>query len=217
MFIMRFKESDKCFSIDYDVSDAYNIKLADPVCVKEWYGITNREIYLNYDINDYLININLLIIQWNNEDEEKNIPVKDRIPIKIFINSNGGDVNPALNLIDIISVSKTPVYTIGLGNCYSSGGLIFLAGHKRFVFENTMFLLHDGYLGEMNTTSKALDKFEFTKKLEEKIKNLVLSRTKISSDLYDKQYRNDWYIFSNEMIELGIADTIVSDINQIFE
>lgn len=214
---MSFKKIDNCFGIDYDTSDLYNIKLADPTIVKEWYGIDNREIYLNYDINDYLININLLIIQWNNEDEQKNIPIKNRIPIKIFINSDGGDINPALNLIDIMSVSKTPIYTIGLGNCYSSAGLIFLAGHKRFVFENTMFLLHDGYLGEMNTTSKALDKFEFTKKLEEKIKKLVLKKTNISSELYDKHYRDDWYIFSNEMIELGIADTIVNDITQIFE
>lgn len=213
---MSFKNIGNCFSIDYDTSDLYNIKLADPTVVKEWYGIDNREIYLNYDINDYIINISLLIIQWNNEDEQKNIPIKDRIPIKIFINSNGGDINPTLNLIDVISTSKTPVYTIGLGNCYSSGGLILLAGHKRFVFENTMFLLHDGYLGEMNTTSKALDKFEFTKKLEEKIKKLVLEKTKISNDLYDKHYRDDWYIFSDEMVELGITDSIINDINQIF-
>jgi ATP-dependent protease ClpP protease subunit len=96
-----------------DVDEVYNLKLPNPDSVLDWKGLLNREIHLNYGINDYLVNIGLMIINWNREDEKLKIPINERTPIKIFINSNGGDLIPTLNLIDIITLSKTPVYTIG--------------------------------------------------------------------------------------------------------
>lgn len=61
-----------------------------------------------------------------------------------------------------------------------------------------------------------LDNFEFTKELEVKIKKYILSRTNISEEEYDKNYRRDWWIFADEAVErYHIADKIVTDITEI--
>ena len=138
-----------------------------------------------------------------------------RKPIKIFINSDGGSVDTVLHIIDMIRLSKTPVYTIGMGRVYSAGGLLLMAGHKRYIFPHTSCLIHDGSSGAIGSIGKMLDNLEFTKELERRVKEFILSSTRISKKLYDKNYRNDWYMFSEEMTELGIADEIVTDIDTI--
>jgi ATP-dependent Clp protease protease subunit len=164
-------------------------------------------------IDDATIDIALYIKKWNEED--KDIPVQERKPIRILINSDGGSVDVVLHCIDMIQLSKTPIYTIGMGRVYSAGGLLLMAGHKRYIFKHTSCLIHDGWSGAFGSVGKMLDNLEFTKLMEEKMKDYILSKTKISEEVYDQNYRRDWFMFSEEMIELGIADEIVTDIDTI--
>ena len=60
-----------------------------------------------------------------------------------------------------------------------------------------------------------LDNLEFTKELEKRMKEYILSSTRITEEVYDQNYRRDWFLFSEEMIVLGIADEIVTDIDTI--
>ena len=113
-------------------------------------------------------------------------------------------------------MSHTPVITIGLGKCYSSGGLLLMAGHKRLLLPNCTVLIHDGQSDSYGAIGKMLDNLEFTKELEVKIKSYILSRTSITEDDYDKNYRRDWWIFANDAVEkYNIADKIVTNIKEI--
>lgn len=141
--------------------------------------------------------------------------IEDRQPIKIFINSDGGYVATVLHVIDMIHLSKTPVYTIGMGRVYSAGGLLLMAGHKRYIFPHTSCLIHDGSSGAIGSIGKMIDNLEFTKELEKRIKQYILSSTRITEEIYDQNYRRDWFMFSEEIIKLGIADEIVTDIDTI--
>ena len=192
-------------------------KLPSPEQIIIHRGLSKREIYINFPIDDELLDICLEIINWNKEDYENNIPVEKRNPIKIFINSSGGDLDITMNLLSIIETSKTPVYTIGMAKCYSSGGLILLSGHKRFIFENTYFLLHNGYCTIGGDTAKVQDTIEFNNKCEEKIKNIILKKTNISKEEYQSKYRSDWYMTSDEIIKYGVADKIINSIDELFE
>ena len=124
-------------------------------------------------------------------------------------------MDTVLHIIDMIYLSKTPVYTIGMGRVYSAGGLLLMAGHKRYIFQHTSCLIHDGSSGAIGSIGKMLDNLEFTKELEKRMKQYILSSTRISEEQYDQNYRRDWFMFSEEMIELGIADEIVADIDTI--
>lgn len=187
--------------------------LPDPGMLEFYNRLKNREIVWNGEIDDSTIEVGCYIAKWNAED--KDIPVEERKPIKIFINSDGGYLSTIMHVIDMITLSKTPVHTIGMGRVYSAGGLLLIAGHKRYVFENTTYLLHDGSTGTMGTVAKCLDNLEFTKRQEERIRKYVLDRTNIPESEYDANYRKDWYLFSDEMITYGVADEIVTDINVI--
>lgn len=149
------------------------------------------------------------IMQINRED--MGIAIKDRKPIILYVTSNGGDVDAGFALVDVILSSETPVYVINQGYQYSMGFLIGLAGHKRFAMPHSKFLMHDGSQFIYNSGAKAQDQMEFNKKQEERIKQYVLSRTKITSEMYDSQMRKEWYMFADEAKELGVTDCIIGE------
>lgn len=214
---MKSKETKKLmdeFNEDFsDMEGLFDTTLPDPTMVEFYRRLKNREILWNDDIDDATIDIALYIKKWN--DEDKDLAIEDRQPIKIFINSDGGYVATVLHVIDMIHLSKTPVYTIGMGRVYSAGGLLLMAGHKRYIFPHTSCLIHDGSSGAIGSIGKMIDNLEFTKELEKRIKQYILSSTRITKEIYDQNYRRDWFMFSEEIIKLGIADEIVTDIDTI--
>ena len=214
---MKSKETKKLmdeFNEDFsDMEGLFDTTLPDPTMVEFYRRLKNREILWNDDIDDATIDIALYIKKWN--DEDKDLAIEDRQPIKIFINSDGGYVATVLHVIDMIHLSKTPVYTIGMGRVYSAGGLLLMAGHKRYIFPHTSCLIHDGSSVAIGSIGKMIDNLEFTKELEKRIKQYILSSTRITEEIYDQNYRRDWFMFSEEIIKLGIADEIVTDIDTI--
>ena len=201
---------------DNEVKDLSKLNLPDPETLDYYERTKNREIFWNFDIDDSLVDYSLMIIKWNKQDKGKT--ASERIPIKILINSNGGELPAVLNFINVIQLSKTPVYTIGLGKTYSSGGLMLLAGSKghRYVFKDTTALIHSGSTGAMGNTDKVLDNFEFTQRQEKRVKDFIVANTNITDKLYTKNYRKDWWLMSDEIISLGLADKIITDLDEIF-
>ena len=197
------------------LSNYANIKLPDPTLLDYYSRREDRCILWNAEIEDGFVENYQDIIRWNREDAGKD--VSEMKPIRIYINSDGGSVSAVFAIIDLIKLSKVPVITIGLGKCYSSGGLLLMAGHKRLLLPSCTVLVHDGYNSSgTNATGKMLDNLEYTKELEEKIKEYILERTSISESEYDANYRRDWWIFADEAVnKYHIADKIVTDIDEI--
>lgn len=198
------------------MSDFYDIDLDMEVLLKEgmledYFYVKNlkqRKLFLNDDINQFSVQDAVMqILQFNREDA--GIPADERKPIRLYVNSNGGDVDAGLGLIDAIESSKTPVYTINLGFQYSMGFLIGLAGSKRFAMPNSRYLMHDGTNFVYNSGAKAQDQMEFNKRVEERVKRYVTTRTHISPEMYDKRQRTEWYMFADEAKELGVTDCII--------
>lgn len=196
-----------------DVEGLMEMNLPDPTLLEFYRRVQKREILWNDDIDDSTIDIALYIKKWNEEDKGK--LTEERKPIKIFINSDGGSLDTVMHIIDMILLSRTPVITIGMGRVYSAGGLLLMAGHKRYIFNHTSCLIHDGSSGAIGNIGKLLDNLKFTEALERRIKQYITTRTHITSEMYDENYRRDWFLFSDEMIQLGIADEIVTDIDTI--
>ena len=196
------------------IQDLADLKLPDPTLLDYYLRRQDRCILWNDEIEDGFVEIYQDIIRWNKEDIGKD--VSDMKPIRVYINSDGGSVSAVFAIIDLLLMSKTPVITIGLGKCYSSGGLLLMAGQKRLMLPNCTVLIHDGQSGSYGAIGKMLDNFEFTKVLEVKIKKYILSRTNISEEEYDKNYRRDWWIFADDAVDkYHIADKIVTDITEI--
>ena len=210
--------------LDFDVltapgyDDLANIKLPDPSLLDYYSRRQNRCILCNDDIEDNFIEIYQDILQWNRDDIRNDVKKENCKPIRIYINSDGGSVSAVFTIIDLILMSYTPVITIGLGKCYSSGGLLLMAGHTRYLLPHCTVLIHDGQVGTggYGATGKIIDSMEHTKALEEKIETYILSRTTIPEEEYEKNYRKDWWIFAEDCVNTyGIADKIVTNIMEI--
>lgn len=175
----------------------------------EMSDLEERRLFINGVIDDEIIDtIVYHILRYNRED--KGIPVLERVPIKLYINSTGGDVYSGYGLISAITSSLTPIYTINQGTCASMAFLIFIAGNKRYSMKNSMFLMHEGFTGVFDNTSKMRDRMEFeTEQLEEHTRNFVLDHTSIEEDFYKKKYRIEWYMLPEEAKQYGICDYIV--------
>lgn len=196
-----------------DVGDHASVGLEDLQYLKE---LKQRKLYLECEVNQYSVSdIIHQIMQFNCDD--KDIPVEERTPIKLYISSVGGEVDAGFSLIDAIRLSQTPVYTINTGYEYSMGFLIGLAGHKRFSFPNAKFLLHDGSNFVYGSSGKVQDQAEFNKRSEARIKEFVVSLTKITSKQYNAKQRVEWYMFADEAKELGVVDYIIGEDCQINE
>lgn len=169
-----------------------------------------RKFYLNYGIDqDGIHDIVRHILQINAEDKE--VPLEERQPILLYVVSNGGEVDSGFELIDAIEASKTPVYTINLGYQYSMGFLIGLAGHKRFATKNAKFLMHDGSNFVWNSGAKAQDQMDFNRRVEARIRDYVISHSKVSPEEYDSKLRVEWYLFADEAKEKGFTDFIIGE------
>ena len=154
------------------------------------------------------------IIQCNRED--KGLPIDQRKPIRLYINSPGGDLFAGFGLIDAIKLSKTPVYTINVGQWCSMAFLIGISGHKRYSLPHVKFLMHDGHSFTYGSTAKAQDEAEFNKRYEkEVVKAHVLENSNMTSQEYDKVFRIEYYMLPKDALEKNFIDEIVTDLEAI--
>lgn len=171
--------------------------------------LKQRKLYLNAEVDDEIIDdIVDYILFFNSED--KGIPADQRQPIRLYMNTPGGSVSAGYALIDAIITSKTPVYTINQGVCFSMGFLIFISGHKRFAMPHSEFLMHDGQTAAWDSSAKVKDLMDFElNQVEPTTKIFILSHTKITPRQYTEKYRVEWYFLPEEAKKLGVTDMIV--------
>ncbi len=158
-------------------------------------------------INTYDIMSEILLFN----EEDAGVPVEERKPIKLYISSNGGNVDDGYQLIDVIENSVTPVYTINTGCAYSMAFLIAISGHKRFATKHSTFLMHDGTNFVIDSGAKAQDRMDFVKRVDKMTRDFVLSHGSISEEEYDEKLRIEWYMFADEAKELGFVDCIIGE------
>lgn len=190
-----------------------NVKLPDPVLCGFYQDLENRIIWIQDDIDSKVLEISKYILRINKEDE--GIEPEKRKPVKILIFTYGGDGASCFSLIDVISLSKTPIYTINMGVSMSAGLLILLSGHKRFCLKNSTALAHSGSGGAAGTYESTEAQMKDYKHFVEAMRSYIMERTKIDTKLMNKKKNQEWYIYSKDQLELGIVDEVIDSIEDI--
>lgn len=167
----------------------------------------NRQIIINEQIGDNLLETAILpFMQMDNDGSGK--------PIEIIISTIGGEIYNGFNFIDQIEKAKTPTTIHIMAMAASMGFLISMAGKnnpnvKTVCHPFSVGLLHSGSQYMSGSAHSVKDTFNFSQHYEEKIKNYILSHTKIDEDLYEKVERKEYWMDSDEMMRLGIVDEII--------
>lgn len=180
--------------------------------------IFKNEFYLYDDITMSTVNKILKAIKsaekkWN----EFMLEVDDIVatatpkPIKIYINSNGGDIFAAIPLIDAICNSKIPIETYVEGIAASAASLISMCGHKRFITKNSFMLIHELRSGIEGTYSDIIEEKQNCDKIMKIIKELYMEKSggKMTKKTLNKILKKDILLNSTECLELGLVDTIL--------
>lgn len=192
--------------------DTANWQLADPSLVNFYNDLENRIYWLNDEINNYTFDLVQYIIRWNRED--RNIPIEQRKPIRIIIDCVGGHLSVSETVSNIIKMSQTPVYGIALGYVASGATVIYLSCHKKYALPNSVFVLHKGSCSGVSGTYDEIVAFarDYEKQMEMLI-NFYISNTKYTEQEIEENIQTDWYIRTEEALDKGIVDELVSDIN----
>lgn len=172
----------------------------------------SREIIIGDIEDDSGIDVTMFIRFCNKIDNERNIPLEEREPIKLIIDSNGGSLSSCFTIIDAISTSITPVYTIVIGCAYSAGLFIAISGHKRFCYSKSSFLFHEGGLtsGGYMDANKFKNFADFYKRTLKELKTIMLQYTAINEEWYKENQNEDIWLNAQEAKNLGMVDEILT-------
>ena len=172
---------------------------------------SNKTVYLFDEVgtNSILKCIQQLqnIIESNDEYENP----KD--PIKLIINSGGGDAYDGLALIGFMESSPIQINTYSYGGRVMSMALpIFLAGKVRSATKYTTFMHHAASWG-MDYAKIEIHKQELAEveRLENMINELIIKNTKIDKKTLDKyqEINREWYIPAAQAKKLGIIHHLI--------
>lgn len=187
--------------------------LVDVESVLQNFDFRDRSIFLTEEITqDHANSIFEMIKFWNDIDTMDEIPVEEREPIKIYINTPGGDLDATFSIISSIKISKTPVHTITIGTGYSGGFFIGICGHKRFGYPYSSYLFHEGSSIDGGDAHKFIQRADFYKKQLGRLKNIVMNNTKITPQEYEKYRKDDWFMEPTDALKYGVIDEIVNEI-----
>lgn len=180
-----------------------------------WKARANRIFYIDYEVDEtyMLIELSKTIIQMN--IEESTIPVDQLKPIYLFIHSYGGDLEQANYFCDLVQSSRIPIITVAMGVAMSAGFLILLAGHKRYAFKHSQALVHTGSAGFQGTAEQIEEAQKNYKKLIEGMKRYILERTEIDEKIFNKNKSKDWYLTSDELVNYRVVDKLIENFEDI--
>lgn len=192
-----------------------NLTLPSPELITFYKNLENRTLWLDCEVDDYALEYGRYILDFNRED--KGIDISERKPIKIMFMSPGGDLSINNALIDIIKISKTPIYGYNMGFADSAACFIFMSCHKRFAMPNATFLLHKGSTSNMSGTydqvASAMDEYE--RQITE-LAQFILNNSSIDTDTLANNLGGEWYVTAKQACEeYGFVDELVTDIDII--
>ena len=190
-----------------------NLALPNPALLDYYKDADKRIFWLEGEVDSSTLELVKVIMRFNKDDEGK--PVEERTPIRIFIDTCGGDVQIMWSLVNAIKISKTPVYTIVYCTAMSAGAHILAAGHKRFAFPGATILVHSGscvYGGDVEKVESAKRYYD---SLGKAANDMFLTDTSVTAKDLKKKGANDWYITAEEALALKIIDGIITDFCEV--
>lgn len=190
-----------------------DIKLPSPEMVNYWRLAENRIFYVDYEIDEGILELQRSIIAINMAD--KGLDSNDRLPIKVLIDSPGGLLSETMSLCSTIIMSKTPVITINVAEAYSGGCLLLLAGHKRYSFPYAKAMLHTGSGGTCGTFEQTEQAQKIYKKQVDEMGTYILGRSGMDEKIFKRNKSKDWYMDASEQIEYGIVHEILASLDEI--
>lgn len=166
--------------------------------------LKTRQILLSGEINKALAEkiIRQLLVLEADSDE----------PIKIFIDSPGGDADAGYAIFDMIRFINAPVYTIGMGLVASAGSIILLAAPKerRFALPNSHYLIHQPLSGIKGVATEIEIHAMELEKMRVKINEMIAQETGLSIEKISKDTDRDFWMNAVEAKAYNLVTKVIT-------
>lgn len=166
----------------------------------------NRIIFLSENVTkESAAQLSALLLYYDNEDHNE--------PIKLFLNSNGGDASGLSNIYDVMHMIKAPVHTICMGKCYSAGAVLLAAGQKgnRYAFKNSKIMIHGIQAAFPIPGHDAVNSKNYYNFLQDNNDNIMKILAKHTghelADIKSDCLRDVW-LDAKQAVDYGIIDSI---------
>jgi len=186
---------------DDDQQDENKMPLIDPLAGKM---LKTRTILISGEINKELAEKTirqLLLLEDMGDD-----------PIKIFIDSPGGDADAGYAIFDMIRFIKPDVWTIGMGLVASAAALIALAAPKKFRvgLPNSHYLIHQPLSGIRGVATDIEIHARELEKLRGKINKLIAEETGVPFAQVEKDTDRDYWMTAEEAVSYGLISKVIT-------
>jgi ATP-dependent Clp protease protease subunit len=133
-------------------------------------------------------------------------------PIKVMIDSPGGDVNAGYAIFDMIRFVGAPVYTVGMGLVASAGALILLAAPKerRIGLPNSQYLIHQPLSGMRGVATEIEIHAKEMEKLRIKLNQLIADETGQKMEQVEKDTDRDYWLDAPEAVQYGLISRVAA-------
>jgi ATP-dependent Clp protease protease subunit len=133
-------------------------------------------------------------------------------PVRIFIDSPGGDADAGYAIFDMIRFIKPPVWTIGMGLVASAAAIIQLASprERRVGLPNSHYLIHQPLSGIRGVATDIEIHAREIDKLREKINRLISDETGAAYEQVEKDTDRDYWMSAEEAAAYGLISRIVT-------
>ncbi len=168
-----------------------------------------RTIVLSGEIDESSVKDAIQTISFINEIDDGKEVVE---PIKLIINSLGGNILDGFALIGVIENSFVPVYTYGYGSIMSMALPILVAGDKRFGHPLATFMYHECLDSvPYDKMSIIKENIEETDRLMDMYDDYLTSRTTLTQKQLNKvkNRKTDWYFGSDEALSYNIINEVI--------
>ena len=117
----------------------------------------------------------------------------------------------AITIMNSIQMSKTPVYTFNIGSVYKESFLVYLAGHKRYAYTDSIFMFTDTIFQkpiEEDNESTFYSKNMILTSIQNSMKAYLIDKISITEAQYDKHYKNEWWFCAEDAFKIHICNEI---------
>ncbi len=166
--------------------------------------LKDRIVFLGGEVNDTIANSIIAQLLFLQTDD----PQKD---VHFYINSPGGSISAGLAIYDTMQYIFPEICTYCLGQAYSMGSLLLMAGAKgkRYSLSNSRILIHQplgGASGQASDIEIHAREILFAK---ENLIRIISEHTGKNKAQIAKDIDRDRFMSSQEALEYGIIDEIV--------
>jgi len=137
-------------------------------------------------------------------------------PIRIFIDSPGGDADAGYAIFDMIRFVRPQVWTIGMGLVASAAAIIQLASPKerRVGLPNSHYLIHQPLSGIRGVATDIEIHAKELEKLRGKINQLIAHETGNQVSQVEKDTDRDYWMNAEEAVNYGLINKIITNRNE---